>query len=255
LEDLKTTSSFLDKNPDFLFENHFSNFLSFKSKRMNLESQTHIDEPDLNKYFNAIEDSGSKSYRSKIPDSVFERIVNSDGHFIIGNDLYQIKNNQLFKKDLLLEDKSPTFVSKVVSEVEKIASAKGVKNARVDGLQEFSCGGSTYRLVGELANFNIGIYQRLSIQVKHQRRNTSFWSWLDPWVAENVSFLKYSAVLNLQPAGWPAFTVSFSDNCTNCWQFDRTIDINIGAAGPTQWSNNYGNFEANTLCGYKILNF
>ena len=27
LEDLKTTSSFLDKNPDFLFENHFFKFL------------------------------------------------------------------------------------------------------------------------------------------------------------------------------------------------------------------------------------
>ena len=255
LEDFEKTVHYLDKNPDFAFSSLSNGFQSFRSKIEELKQLKDVNEAELLNYFSKIENTSGYEFKPLITDSIFDRIVNSKGYFSIGSDLYQIRNGKLFKRDVNTQGSALRYVRDVISETQSLASTRNAKTNN-QGSVIYDCDGWNNRLLGELSNFNIGIYQRLSIQVMNQRQNTSWWSWLDGWVAKDVASLSYTATLNLQPAGGPIISGTFSNSCTNCWRLNNTIDINIGAAGPTRWSNNFGSFEAVTYrCDTRKANF
>ncbi|SOE21885.1 hypothetical protein SAMN06298216_2336 [Spirosomataceae bacterium TFI 002] len=256
LTEMKQTIAFLIENPDYEFESLDNNFKSFKAKRQELEqSEVRPSDDIFNKYFSTLILDGEEIVVSKITDEIFEKVVNQDGFFEINDEEYFFVENQLMKRSLSDSQSLVLKVSDLKVEIERLVSEPNSQLRAINGGGNFFCSGREYRLLGDLVNFNIGIYQRLSIQVKYQRKNQSFWSWIDPWLSENGS-LFYNANFTIQPAGgFPPVYVNLTDNCGSCSGFNKTVDWNVGVAGPTQWSNQSGNFGGTVACGYRSYSF
>lgn len=252
---LKSTVSYLIENTDYSFSSMETNFKSFQEARIELEKSE--DKPKLElfeKFFREVEIDGEVVIMPKITDVIFEKILNSEGYVIIKDELYSVQGNSIFKQKNKVSEGQMIKVSDIKLDIQRLNSFESNASSRgINGGGNWMCNNKEYRLIGDLMNFNIGIYQRLSIQVKYQRKNQSFWSWLDPWLAEDGS-LFYNASFNIQPAGGPTFNVYLTDSCGWCSGFNRTVDVNIFAPA-TEWSNQSGTFGGTVACGYRTYNF
>jgi hypothetical protein len=253
LKEFGQTLSFLEKNKASKVEDNFPSFKSFYSKRLSLEQAEKKPTQNLfEKFFKEVTVDGEGRVVSKIGDDFLEKILNEDAEFIIGNELHKISDGKLIKRGFTSNEKFKE-VSVVKHEITNLISTSN-KNARsIQGGGEYDCSGRK-RVMGDLVNFNIGIYQRISVQISNQRKNTSFWSWIDPWLKHSVSSMSYNATFEL---GFPGFNQTYpvEGSCNNCDAINRQIDINIGIAN-TQVISRSGSFTINPYeCSPRPYNF
>jgi hypothetical protein len=255
LADFEKTLKYLDNNNDFFLESLDNNFSSFYKKRNELEKKYQKpSESEFNFFFKETLIDGQKMIVSKIGDDLFEKVVNSKGLFIIDNELYKIEDDILSKRNLT----NATFskVADIKIERHEISLGENNKARSINGGGPI-CGSSSKRVRGDLVDFNIGFYQRLSLQICTERKNTSFWSWIDSWVRENVTSLSYNVTVQFTSGGITFPVTTLSSSCNNCSSLNRTFDWSIGNVGSNYYFNQKsGSFTVNAVpCGSVSYSF
>lgn len=250
---LKTIANTLEKkrtDGDKTFSMNTPGFISLREARLSLseaDMERLIENNDYSKikqYYRIVEQGDEKRLLPKVEDVLFESLVNKDGFIIVGSNLYQIKDEVILELPLSSDMKNNIGMDGAKSyPIERQVSTSSTRNFKaLYGSTNYVVNGQEYRFIGDFKKSNWLVYQRIYVQVWHERRKSG-WFGVVTWPSATADYLSFNASGTFQEGSltfpFSNFTGSNYSTSETARTMTETVNMNCN------WITTYG--QANCL--------